>query len=103
MTDPVYERVRRNPKFKELAEKRGRLALTLSLIVLGSYYALMMTISFAPNFLKTALGEGSMISIGFPISAVIIIVSWLLTGVYSYFANGEFEDLNNQIIAESRE
>lgn len=101
MTDPVYERVRRNPKFKELTQKRGRLAVTLSLIVLGAYYALMMVVAFAPDILRQPLAEGSMISIGFPISAVVIVVSWLLTGVYSHFANGEFEDLNNQIIEES--
>lgn len=101
MTDPVYERVRANPKFKELTRKRGRLAITLSLIVLVGYYALMMAVAFAPDTLRQPLAEGSMISIGFPIAAVVIVVSWLLTGVYSYFANGEFEDLNNQIVEES--
>lgn len=101
MTDPVYARVRANPKFKELTRKRGRLAVVLSLIVLGGYYALMMAVAFAPDVLRQPLAEGSMISVGFPISAVVIIVSWLLTGVYSYFANGEFEDLNNQIVEES--
>lgn len=103
MNDPVYERVRRNPKFSQLAKKRGRLAVSLSLIVLGAYYALMMAVAFAPEALRAPIAEGSMISVGFPISAVVIIVSWLLTGVYSYFANGEFEELNNQIVAESRE
>jgi uncharacterized membrane protein (DUF485 family) len=103
MSESVYDRVRRNPKFQELTQKRGRLALTLSLIVLGGYYALMMAVAFAPQALRTPIAEGSMISIGFPLSAVVIIVSWLLTGVYSYFANGEFEDLNNQIVTESRE
>lgn len=101
MSDPVYQRVRQNPKFKVLVQKRGRLALTLSLVVLVAYYALMMAVAFAPEALRTPIAAGSAISVGFPISAVIIVISWLLTGVYSYFANGEFEDLNNQIVAES--
>ncbi|WP_029010242.1 DUF485 domain-containing protein [Azospirillum halopraeferens] len=101
MSDPVYRRVRENPKFRELVRRRGRLALTLSLIVLVSYYALMMAVAFAPDALRTPIAQGSAISIGFPLSAVVIIVSWLLTGVYSYFANGAFEDLNNEIVAES--
>lgn len=103
MSDPVYQRVRQNPKFQALVKKRGRLAAILSLTVLGAYYALMMAVAFAPQSLKAPMAEGSLISIGFPISAVIIIVSWLLTGVYSWFANGEFEELNNQIVTESRE
>ena len=101
MSDPVYQRVRQNPKFQVLVQKRGRLALILSLIVLVSYYALMMAVAFAPDALRTPLAQGSAISIGFPIAAVIIVISWLLTGVYSHFANGEFEDLNNEIVAES--
>jgi len=101
MSDPVYQRVRQNPKFQALVQKRGRLALVLSLIVLVSYYTLMMAVAFAPDALRTPIADGSAISVGFPIAAVIIIISWLLTGVYSYFANGEFEDLNNEIVAES--
>jgi uncharacterized membrane protein (DUF485 family) len=103
MSDAVYQRVRRNPKFQELVRRRGRLALLLSAIVLVAYYALMMAVAFAPDALRTPIAEGSSISIGFPLSAVVIVVSWLLTGVYSHFANGEFEDLNNQIVTESRE
>ncbi|MBV5333923.1 DUF485 domain-containing protein [bacterium] len=102
MSETVYDRVRRNPKFHELVKKRGRLALSLSVIVLGAYYALMMVVAFAPDVLRAPMAQGSAISIGFPIGAVIIVVSWLLTGVYSYFANGEFEDLNNQVVEESR-
>ncbi len=101
MSDPVYQRVRQNPKFQMLVQKRGRLALILSLIVLVSYYALMMVVAFAPDALRTPIVQGSAISIGFPIAAVIIIISWMLTGVYSHFANGEFEELNNEIVAES--
>lgn len=103
MSDSVYQRVRQNPKFHRLVKRRGRLALSLSVIVLGAYYALMMVVAFAPDLLRAPVAEGSVISIGLPVSAVVIVVSWLLTGVYSYFANGEFEDLNNQIVAESRE
>lgn len=101
MSDPVYQRVRQNPKFQALVRKRGRLALILSLIVLVAYYALMMAVAFAPDALRTPIAQGSAISIGFPLSAIVIILSWLLTGVYSHFANGEFEDLNNEIVAES--
>lgn len=101
MSDPVYQRVRQNPKFQALVRKRGRLALILSLIVLVAYYALMMAVAFAPDALRTPIAPGSAISIGFPLSAIVIILSWLLTGVYSHFANGEFEELNNEIVAES--
>lgn len=101
MSNPVYERVRRNPKFHQLVRKRSRLALGLSAIVLVAYYSFMMVVAFAPEWLRAPLSPESALSVGFPVGAAIIVVSWLLTGVYSHFANGEFEDLNSEITRET--
>ncbi|MGE5547689.1 MAG: DUF485 domain-containing protein [Solirubrobacterales bacterium] len=101
MSDPVYEKVRQNPKFQELVQRRGRLALTLSGIVLVSYYLFMMVVAFAPDILRAPLSEGSTLTVGVPVGATIIIVSWLLTGIYSHFANGPFEELNADLVRES--
>ncbi|KAF0225364.1 MAG: hypothetical protein FD176_415 [Rhodospirillaceae bacterium] len=100
-SDPIYEQVRGNPKFAQLVKRRGRLALLLSAIVLVSYYAFMMVVAFAPQVLAVPLSEGGSLTIGAPIGAAIIIISWLLTGVYSHFANGPFEQLNNDIVRET--
>ena len=43
------------------------------------------------------------LSVGIPIGAAIIVISWLLTGVYSYFANGPFDELTNDLIRETAE
>ncbi len=96
----IYERVRQNPKFHELVRKRSRLAVTLSVIVLGSYYTFMMIVAFAPDILCTPLSAGSNLTVGVPVGAAIIVVSWLLTGLYSHFANGEFEELNKDVVRE---
>lgn len=102
MSAEIYERVRRNPKFHELAKRRGRLAGGLSLIVLGSYYLFIMVVAFAPDILRQPLGEGATLTVGIPVGAAIIVISWLLTGVYSHFANNAFEELNAAIIRESQ-
>lgn len=96
----TYERVRQNPKFHELVRKRTRLAVTLSVIVMGAYYCFMMVVAFAPDILRTPLSEGANLTVGVPVGAAIIVVSWLLTGLYSHFANGEFEDLNKDVVRE---
>ncbi|CAK0744934.1 DUF485 domain-containing inner membrane protein YjcH [uncultured Gammaproteobacteria bacterium] len=103
MSSEIYARVRQNPKFDLLVKRRGRLAAILSTIVLVSYYGFMMVVAFAPSLLHKPLGEGYVLTIGAPIGAAIIIVGWLLTGLYSYYANTEFEDLNNDIIRESQQ
>jgi len=101
MSNPVYQRVRENPKFQLLVQRRGRLALILSAIVLVAYYTFMMIVAFAPDLLRAPLGEGDALTVGVPVGAAIIVVSWLLTGVYSHFANGPFDDLTKDIVRES--
>ena len=99
----VHTRIRENRKFAELIAKRTRFAIVLSLIVLVPYYSFMMVTAFRPGLLATPLGEGSMITVGWPIGALLIVGAWLLTGVYSWRANGEFDQLNSEILKESRQ
>ena len=78
----VHARIRQNPKFAEMVAKRTRLAIVLSLIVLVPYYTFMMITAFNPALLAQPISEGSIITIGWPIGAVMLIGSWLTTAVY---------------------
>ena len=60
MSSQIYQRVRENPKFKELVTRRGRLGGLLSLIVLGCYYAFMAVVAFKPEIFRIPLAEGGM-------------------------------------------
>ena len=103
MSDKVlYEKIRKNPKFARLCQERGRFSLILSLIVLVPYYAFMMTVAFNPTFFADKFGDSPIITIGWPIGAAIIIVGWILTGVYIRRANNSFDQLNDQIVSEAR-
>lgn len=101
MSSQIYEKVRANPRFAELAGKRTRFALTLTAIVMSAYYALMMLVAFAPDVLRKPISEGGTLTIGIPIGAVIIIGGWLLTGWFVSRANGEFDTMNEQIVKEA--
>ncbi len=97
----VQERIRQNPKFAEMVSKRTRLAIVLSAIVLVPYYSFMMITAFKPSLLATPISDDSIITIGWPIGAAIIIGAWLTTAVYIRRANGEFDKLNNEILKEA--
>ncbi|MBN9696437.1 MAG: DUF485 domain-containing protein [Zoogloea sp.] len=101
MSAEIYKRVRANPRFSELEGKRSRFAYLLTAIVMLTYYGMMMLVAFAPEVLRTPLAEGSMLTIGVPIGATIIIGSWLLTGWFVSRSNGEFDQINNEIIREA--
>src|SRR5215211_7871604 len=63
---------------------------------------LMIVVAFWPDALHVPLSEGRVVTIGVPIGAAIILLSWLLTGLYVYRANTAFDALNEQILREAR-
>lgn len=97
----VQARIRQNPRFTELVTRRTRLALVLSLLVLVPYYSFMMVVAFAPDLLKRTIAADSIITVAWPLGVLLVVGSWLLTGVYIYRANGEFDDLNQAVLKES--
>jgi uncharacterized membrane protein (DUF485 family) len=97
----IQVKIRRNPKFAELVGKRTRFAIILSLVVLVPYYTFMLLVSQQPQLFAAKISEGSVITIGWPIAALIVIGGWLLTGVYVSRANGEFDSLTEEVLKEA--
>ena len=100
MNDTIYQRIENNAHFRELVEKRQRFAATLSLIVLVIYVSFILLIAFAPGWLGTPVSAGSSITRGIPIGVGVIVISFILTGVYVWRANGEFDRLNKAVLQE---
>jgi uncharacterized membrane protein (DUF485 family) len=100
MSSEMYDRIRENPKFKELVSKRERLAWTLTGIVLVLFFGLFMTVAFNPTVLAIRLGE-SFITTGLLIGLAQFILFWVLTAVYVTRANSEFDAMTEQLLRES--
>ena len=102
MSQPnIQARIRSNPRFAELVGKRTRFAIILSLVVLVPYYTFMFFVSTQPQMFATKVAEGGILTVGWPIAALIIIGGWLLTGVYISRANGEFDAITQEILKEA--
>ena len=98
----IQSKIRSNPKFAELVGKRTRFAIILSLVVLVPYYTFMFLVSTQPQLFAAKIAEGGVITIGWPIAALIVICGWLLTGVYVSRANGEFDEITAEVLKEAR-
>ena len=96
MNNDLVQKIKSNPKYKELVSKRNAFSLKLSLFVLAMFYAYILVIAFDKELLATRIGDGVM-TIAFPIGAAIIVISFITTLIYVRRANGEFENLTNQI------
>lgn len=100
MNDLIYQRVVSNPRFRELVQKRSRFAWLLSGITLVLYVAFILLIAFDPKWLGTPLYEGATITRGIPVGVGLIVISFILTGIYVVRANSEFDQLTADIIRE---
>ncbi|WES68052.1 DUF485 domain-containing protein [Superficieibacter sp. HKU1] len=100
MNDTIYQRIESSAHFRELIEKRQRFAMILSLIMLVIYVGFILLIAFAPGWLGTPLHAGTSVTRGIPIGIGVIVISFVLTGVYVWRANSEFDRLNNAVIRE---
>jgi len=100
MNDLIYQRVVNNPRFRELVQKRSRFAWLLSGITLVLYVAFILLIAFDPQWLGTPLYDGATITRGIPVGVGLIVISFVLTGIYVIRANGEFDRLTADIIRE---
>jgi len=89
-------KIKANPKYQELVSKRSSFAWRLAIIMLVVYYTFIMIIAFNPSILGQSL-SGGVTTIGIPIGILIIIIAFVLTGIYVNKANGEFDDLSNAI------
>ena len=100
MKDDIYERIEKTPQFKQLVAKRERFAWLRSAIMLGLYVTFILLIAFAPQLLGTPISAGSVTTWGIPMGVGLILSAFILTGIYVYRANGEFDTLNQAILDE---
>lgn len=96
----VYQRIKHHPDFIRLVEKRRVFAWQLSGVVLVMYFSFILLVAFAPEVLATPVTSHSVTTWGIPIGIFIIVMSFLMTGIYIKRANTEFDEENQRIIQE---
>ena len=89
--DELYQRIFDDPEFQALQRRRSRLSWTLAIVMLVAYYAFILVIAFHPGLFAVPLGANSVITWGIPIGVGIILLGFLLTGIYVQRANGVFD------------
>jgi uncharacterized membrane protein (DUF485 family) len=99
MDQVQVDRILQNPKFKEMVARKSRLSWTLTAIMLFVYVGFMLLVGYNKEFLLQSLG-GGVTTIGIPLGLGIIVLSFVLCGVYSYIANNKLDSLNDDAIRE---
>jgi uncharacterized membrane protein (DUF485 family) len=97
MNKELVDKIKANPDYHELVSKRSGFAIKLTIAMLIVYFTFILTIAFDPSVLGIPLSSDSVTTIGIPIGMAIIVFAFILTGIYTKRANGEFDDLSNKI------
>lgn len=87
-----------SPKFQTLMSQKNKVAFALTFIQLLIYYGFIYLLAFKKNFL--AIKVTGSIPLGIPLGISVIIFSWLLTGVYTLWANSVYDRLVEEIKGE---
>lgn len=94
----LYKKIYDDPKFHELEGKRGKFSWCLTFAVLAIYYAFILIIAFRPDIFATPLSGNTVITWGIPVGVLVIFTSFLLTGLYVWRANKEFDQMRQELI-----
>ena len=99
MSDPIVDKILRDPKYKELQTKRNRLAIILTILMLVVYYGYIALIAFDKEFLAQPIGAG-VTSLGIPIGMGVIVFTIVITVYYVRVANNKFDALTEEILKD---
>ncbi|OTG64214.1 DUF485 domain-containing protein [Acinetobacter silvestris] len=99
MDERQVEQILQNPKFKEMVAKKSKLSWTLTAIMLFVYVGFMLLVGYNKAFLKSSF-DGGVITWGIPLGLGIIVLSFVLCGVYSFIANRSLDQLNAEAMKE---
>jgi uncharacterized membrane protein (DUF485 family) len=86
-----------DPDFKDLSRQKFVISTILTILELVLYFGFIGLIAFNKPFLAQKLSEGVATTIGIPIAVGTIIGSWVLTGIYIWWANTKYDVLVNKV------
>jgi uncharacterized membrane protein (DUF485 family) len=87
-----------DPEFKQLVSQKNAISWVLTILELVLYFGFIGLIAFNKPYLAQKVGgEGSATTIGIPIAVGTILLSWIFTGIYIFWANSKYDSLVKKI------
>lgn len=98
--DQTIQRIQNNPAYQALRSKRTKFGWTLTILMLIVYYGFIALIAFDKEFLARPIGSG-VTTLGMPIGLGVILFTIIITGIYVYRANTEFDAITEEILKDA--
>jgi uncharacterized membrane protein (DUF485 family) len=92
-----------SPAFKSLVTRRWQVSIALTITILFIYIGFLLVVAFNKDLLAMKLGRYYTLAI--PVGLGIILLAWVLTGIYVFWANNRYDNaveaLKQQVKHES--
>jgi uncharacterized membrane protein (DUF485 family) len=75
--------------FRQLVARRWRLSLVLTAALFVIYYGFILLVAVNKPLLATRIGGAA--TLGLPVGAAVIVLSWVLTAAYVAWANVHYD------------
>ncbi len=85
-----------DPEFQAFARRKNAVSFWLTLTIVVVYFGFIALMAFGSEFMGRKIGVAT--TLGIPIGIGVIVIAWLLTGVYVTWANGPYD----KMVAEMR-
>jgi uncharacterized membrane protein (DUF485 family) len=89
------EEILEDSDFKSLSSQKNVISVILTILELVLYFGFIALIAFNKPFLASKISGA--ISIGIPIAVGTIILSWVFTGIYIFWANNKYDVLVKKV------
>ncbi|CAJ0685473.1 DUF485 domain-containing protein [Ralstonia sp. 22086] len=99
MQDGLVGKIEAHPKYAQLKQRRNKLGIVLTVLMLAVYYGYIALIAFDKAFLAKPVGTGVM-SVGVPVGMAVIVFTIVITGIYVRRANSEYDQLTQDILKD---
>ncbi len=83
--------------FKSLAGQKNLISWVLTVFELVLYFGFIALIAYNKPFLAQKLSEGKATTIGIPIAVGTIVLSWVFTGIYIWWANNKYDRMVKEV------
>ncbi len=86
-----------DPDFLDLAGQKNTISIILTILELVLYFGFVSLIAYNKPFLAQKLSAEGAVTIGIPIAVGTIVLSWVLTGIYIWWANAKYDVLVEKV------
>ncbi|WP_034256890.1 DUF485 domain-containing protein [Adhaeribacter aquaticus] len=89
LSNSKHHTVLQSQEFKKLVSNRWTFSLVLTLIILFVYIGFLLLVAFNKELLGSKINTH--LTLAIPVGIGIIILAWVLTGIYVYWANNTYD------------